>query len=262
MAETVTLHGCVLSVAPIGEADRRLVLLTREMGEISCFARGAGKPQSALGAAASLFVFGTFEGFMGRSSVTIVRATVSARFTELARDLDSMVTASYFAEIAEYNGTAGVDETERIDLLYVALHALVQKAVPPRLIRRIYEMRTYRINGEYPEVFSCMHCGKKEDLTVFSVRDRGVLCSGCASSVAGGSTTAGPAGAAPQRLPAGMYPVTPAVLYTFQYIYSAPVEKLFAFTLKEPSSSMFERIAGAYVSYYKEHVYHSEKMLP
>jgi len=44
MREGEEVTGLVLKTMPIGERDRRVTILTREKGKLSCFARGAARP--------------------------------------------------------------------------------------------------------------------------------------------------------------------------------------------------------------------------
>ena len=92
----ITMTGMVLQTAPVGEYDRRVVILTKEQGKISAFARGARKPNSPLVGAVNPFTFGQFTLYAGRSSYTIQSVHVENYFSELRDDIIAAYYGVYF----------------------------------------------------------------------------------------------------------------------------------------------------------------------
>ena len=144
--------GMVLSAATIGEYDKRVVLLTRENGRFSAFARGARRPKSPLSAVTEPFCFGEFYVYRGRDSYSIEEVRPSDFFPALRTDLDRLYMGLYFCEVADYFTREGMRADRELELLYRALSALTtsQDVIRPELVRRIYELRMLAVAGYAP----------------------------------------------------------------------------------------------------------------
>lgn len=242
MGQTVVLTGMVLSAMPVGDYDKRIQILTRERGKIAAFVRGARRPNSVFLAAANPFSFGGFEVFEGRSAYTLAKVNITNYFRELAEDFKAAYYGFYFLEMAAYYTQENMDGTDFLNLLYLTLKALLKPSLDNRLIRRIYELRVLVLSGEYPNVFSCMKCGGKEELRYFSVSRHGSLCPDCLKGEP-------------------VLPMEASALYALQYIITSPLEKLYSFTLSPRVFQCIDEIISRYIHQYNDHAFKSEDML-
>lgn len=247
MGQNIVVTGMVLNAMPIGDYDKRITLLTKERGKITAFARGARRQNSQLLAATNPFSFGEFELFEGRSSYTAAKATILNYFRDLTLDLDATYCGFYFLEFADYYCQENNDEREMLKLLYQSLRALESPVYDKALVRVIFELKAMAINGEGPSVFSCMKCGKAEQLKYFSVKRGGILCDNCGrtDSLAGGT----------------LLLTEESTRYTMQYIISSGIEKLYTFTVSGIVLKELRRIMKEYLAVYVNHTFKSLQVL-
>ena len=243
MGQNIVVTGMVLQVMPIGEYDKRITLLTKERGKITAFARGARRPNSQLLAATNPFSFGEFELFEGRSSYSIAKATIQNYFRELTEDFDVTYYGFYFLEFAEYYCQENNDEREMLKLLYQSLRALISPAYDNRLVRSVFELKALAINGEAPNVFSCLKCSGKEELFYFSVKKGGALCEECYRK-------------APDAIRLDV-----STMYAMQYVISAKIEALYRFTVSDKVLEELQHILQEYLHTYVGHPFKSLKIL-
>ncbi|MBQ6128174.1 MAG: DNA repair protein RecO [Lachnospiraceae bacterium] len=148
----VTLTGMILSSSPVSESDRRVVILTKERGKITAFAKGARRQSSRLLASTECFCFGSFKMFEGRSAYNLIDAGVTHYFEELRRDFDGACLGMYFLEFADYYTRENNDETAMLKLLFQSIRAICAKGLDNRLVKVIYEMKALVVNGEFPGI--------------------------------------------------------------------------------------------------------------
>ena len=170
MQDFVILTGIVIKSEPIGEYDRRVVLLTKERGKISAFARGSRRPGNRLMAPTNPFSFGKFRLFAGKTSYNLSEAEISNYFEDLRSDFTGAYYGMYFLEICDYYTRENNDETELLKLLYQSLRALASKRFENRLVRCVFELKAIMLNGEFPGIKDSDSLGESAAYTITYIR--------------------------------------------------------------------------------------------
>ena len=115
------ITGIVIRSVPVGESDRRVVLLTREMGKIAAFARGVRRQNSPLMGAVQPFNYGSFRIYAGRDYYVLTEARIDQHFDALKKDVTLSCYGSYFLEVMDELTRENNDESRLLLLTYAAL---------------------------------------------------------------------------------------------------------------------------------------------
>jgi len=215
MKDEVVLNGIVLATGLVGEYDRRLVILTKERGKITAFAKGVRKTTNQLISKCQIFVMGEFTLYEGRNAYTLKSVNVKEYFHELTFDMDKYCYGSYFCEMMAYFTHEGDRATDYLNLLFVSLNALKKGLVPVPLVRLVYEIKIMDVFGQGIQSFGCPICGNDKLSNIFDAQSGGVLCKNCVDK--------------------GVHPVhiSEQALYTLQYINGAHLGNLYNFKVSD-----------------------------
>lgn len=99
MSRTYKATGINLKSMPLGEADRLVTILTRELGLIRVVAPGARKQNSKLAARSGLFVVNELLLAKGRSLDKITQAETLESYPGLSKQLSKLAASQYLAEL-------------------------------------------------------------------------------------------------------------------------------------------------------------------
>ncbi len=146
----LSVTGMVIKQEPSGEYDRRIVILTKEKGKISVFAKGARRQNSVLAAATNPFAFGRFTLFVGRSAYSLREAFIDNYFEKMREDLTIAFYGMYFLEIADYYSRENVSEPDFLRLLYQGVRTLENPLLSLKFVKAVFELKAIQLNGELP----------------------------------------------------------------------------------------------------------------
>ena len=162
MANT-KINGIVISENNMGDYDKMLTILTPNYGKISCVAKGARRPQSALLAGTQLFCFAEYLMYKGTSTYHINSCETIEIFYKLRTDLDKLKYAIHINKII-LDVTEENENCYRILQLYLnTLYMISETDKDLELILSIFKMRLLVILGFTPRIMQCTKCKEKDN---------------------------------------------------------------------------------------------------
>lgn len=173
MTDEIEVSGVVVSCMPIGEYDKRLVIITAELGKIHAFARGARRTNSRLLAGTDPLTFGKFKLVSGKNAYTLLEVKIVNYFNELKMDIDRVYYGFYFLELASYFSRENIGGKNLVNLIYMALKALEAKVdeLTPDFVKAIFEWKIFEIEGIMPSIDEGRFLGRQlRPSTIYALR--------------------------------------------------------------------------------------------
>lgn len=163
-----------------GEADRLLVIFSREKGKIRAIAKGVRKLTSRKAGHLEPFTHVHLQFARGRDFWIVTQAETIDTYLHIRENLLLTGFAAYAVELTD-RFTFEEQENRRLFELLAETLKRIDLGIDPFLTVRFFELRLLDATGYKPQLFKCVECDKEvqpED-QYFSAERGGVVCPRC-----------------------------------------------------------------------------------
>lgn len=168
-------HGVVLRTYKLGEADRIVVLMTENHGEVRAVAKGARRTKSRFGARLEPPTHAALQLYHGRGELdTVSQAETVDHFRALRDDLESLGRAMTMLEATDQVALEREPNPALYRLLVGALRTLAARPSP--LVVAGFLWKLLALEGVAPVLDHCVVCGATERLVAFDLMEGGLVC--------------------------------------------------------------------------------------
>jgi DNA repair protein RecO (recombination protein O) len=179
-SRTYRTEGVVLRTYKLGEADRIIVLLTRDHGQVRAVAKGVRRTTSKFGSRLEPFMSVDLQLAHGRNLDVVTQAQTKGAYGHgIASDYGRYTAATAIAETAERLTDIGEAGGAQYALVAGAFSALSRDLHPSELILDSYLLRSLATAGWAPSFTDCARCAAPGPHTAFSAPLGGAVCPVC-----------------------------------------------------------------------------------
>ncbi len=168
----------------LNDADKIIVMYSKDNGLIKGVAKGIKKPKSKLGARMDLLVANSLQLLKGRSMDTIIQAQTLNNFKKTREDFDKLMLSSYISELVVNFGEGSESASKEIyELLYKALNRISNSSDKKDALIAVikFQLKILLIIGFCVELDTCLCCRERvlDEEMYFSSTMGGIICKEC-----------------------------------------------------------------------------------
>ncbi|MGN1296912.1 MAG: DNA repair protein RecO [Clostridia bacterium] len=209
---------------------------------MSCVAKGARRPKSALLAGTQMFCFGEYLMYKGTNTYHINSVEPIEVFYNIRTDLDKLKYAVHINKIIQDVTHENQNCYNILQLLLNTLYTISETDKNLDLVLSIFKMRLLTILGFTPNIKECVNCKEKENLQKFSIKDSGFKCEACS------------------RQDKSTITMSESTKNAIKYTVTAPAKKIYSFNIKDESLEEFKLINKIYFNEKLEKEYKLEEL--
>ena len=242
-----SIDGVIIRVYDTGDHDRYLTVLTADRGRISLLAKGSRSVRGQQVAISQLYTYGNFEYYRKGGTYILKGGSVTNSFYKLSTDIDRLSLASYLCDMTYELTDEGEPAPDMMRLLLNSLYAIDRDLYTQEQIKGAFEFRAAAISGYEPDFDACSSCGCREgEQWYLDVMNGAILCQSCLQKK--GHKVPIKDDYNEIREAEVLCPASAAVRNALHYCIHAPLERLFAFGLKDGSDLIdFSKAAETYL---------------
>jgi DNA repair protein RecO (recombination protein O) len=167
-------HGIVLRTHKLGEADRIVVVLTRDHGKVRAVAKGVRKTKSRFGGRLEPPSHVDLLLYLGRELDVVTQVETVDHFGPLREDFDRLARAMTLLEATDQVSLEREPNPALYRMVVGALRTLAARDTP--LVVAAFLLKLLSLEGYRPEVEACAVCGSPSDLVSWAVEEGGLRC--------------------------------------------------------------------------------------
>ena len=228
----VKTDALVLKEQKIGENDRLITLLTRDMGVIRAFAKIAGKGKSGLQSATQLLSYSEFTVSVGKTNNRIREAEALEVYFGLWQDVEKVSLAQYFIQLISESSLESDEGGELLRIMLNTLYFLNKSLKNTEQLKAIVELRVICMCGYMPDFSGCARCGKQGadgERYIFDYLNGRIFCEDCRPSLSG-----------PHAV------INMSVLSALRHIVNSDISHLFSFNMSEENFKTLSDVTEGY----------------
>lgn len=236
------VDGVIIKSRDYGETHKIVTIFSGKFGKMSALARGAKKPKSRMAAVTQPFIFGQFYIYVNSGLSTIQQGEVIDSFRAIREDIIKTAYSAYIVELTDKLTESRSPDAFIFEELLDTMK-WIEKNEDASVPIMMYELKLFKKGGFAPIVHSCSHCGSKEDLNFFSIREAGLLCSRC------------------NHIDPHAFSISPAIAKLLHLFSTVELKRVGTISVKQENIKLLRNMIDAYYDQYGGFFLKSRKVI-